>query len=50
VYPEGVWYWAGTEADVTEIVEKHVVGGQIVARLLMPGHEPPKKQLKPLKP
>ena len=50
VYPEGVWYWAGTEADVTEIVEKHVVGGQIVERLLMPGHEPPKKQFAPLKP
>ena len=41
VYPEGVWYWAGTEADVTEIMEKHIVGGQIVERLLMPGHKPP---------
>jgi len=50
VYPEGVWYWAGNEADVTEIVEKHVAGGQIVARLLMPGHAPPKQPLEPLKP
>ena len=42
VYPEGVWYWAGSETDVTEIMEKHIVGGHIVERLLMPGHEPPK--------
>jgi len=48
IYPEGVWYWAGTEADVTEIMEKHIVGGQIVVRLLMPGHEPPKTALEPL--
>src|SRR5207249_8650590 len=22
IYPEGVWYWVGTEADVTEIMER----------------------------
>jgi (2Fe-2S) ferredoxin len=33
VYPEGVWYGHVTEADVDEIVEKHLVGGQPVARL-----------------
>ena len=37
IYPEGVWYWVGNEADVTEIVE----------RLLMPDHPVPKK-LEPL--
>jgi (2Fe-2S) ferredoxin len=40
VYPEGVWYWVGSEADVTEIMERHVVKGEIVERLLMPGHVP----------
>jgi len=49
VYPEGVWYWAGTEADVTESMEKHIVRGQIVERLLMPGHELPTTALEPLK-
>ncbi|MBM4120597.1 MAG: (2Fe-2S) ferredoxin domain-containing protein [Nitrospira sp.] len=47
IYPEGVWYWVGTEADVTEIVERHVVKGEIVERLLMPDHPVPKK-LEPL--
>ena len=47
IYPEGVWYWVGNEADVTEIVERHVVKGEIVERLLMPDHPVPKK-LEPL--
>lgn len=36
VYPEQVWYAAVTPADVTEIIERHLVGGQIVERLRMP--------------
>ena len=31
IYPEGVWYWVGTEADVTEIMERHVLKGEVVA-------------------
>jgi (2Fe-2S) ferredoxin len=31
----------GSEADVTEIVERHVVKGEIVERLLMPDHPAP---------
>jgi (2Fe-2S) ferredoxin len=33
VYPEGVWYGGVTPADVPEIVERHLVGGQPVERL-----------------
>lgn len=36
VYPEQVWYGHVTVADVQEIVEKHLVGGEIVTRLLLP--------------
>src|SRR3954452_21628414 len=36
VYPEQVWYGHVTEADIPEIVEKHLVGGEIVTRLLLP--------------
>lgn len=33
VYPEGVWYGHVTQEDVLEIVEKHLVGNEPVARL-----------------
>lgn len=33
VYPEQVWYGKVTEADVPEIVEKHLAGGVPVERL-----------------
>lgn len=33
VYPEGVWYTYANEADVDEIVEKHVQRGEVVERL-----------------
>lgn len=36
VYPEQVWYGHVTEADIDEIVEKHLVGGEVVTRLLLP--------------
>lgn len=35
IYPEGVMYAKVTTADVPEIVEKHLVGGEPVERLLM---------------
>lgn len=35
VYPEAVWYRNVTTGDVEEIIEKHVVGGEVVERLLM---------------
>jgi (2Fe-2S) ferredoxin len=33
VYPDGVWYGGVTPADVAEIVEVHLAGGQPVERL-----------------
>jgi len=36
VYPEGVWYSVPHPEDAVEIVEKHLVKGEIVERLLIP--------------
>ena len=47
IYPEGVWYSVKTEADVKEIMERHVMQGEVVTRLVMPG-EPVPKTLPPL--
>ncbi|MBI4509459.1 MAG: (2Fe-2S) ferredoxin domain-containing protein [Deltaproteobacteria bacterium] len=35
VYPEQAWYGGVKPEDVPEIVEKHLVGGEVVARLLI---------------
>jgi len=32
VYPEGVWYAQVRAEDVPEIIEKHLVGGEIIRR------------------
>jgi len=48
IYPEGVWYQVKTEADVTEIMERHVIKGEVVTRLIMPDHPVP-VTLPPLK-
>lgn len=36
VYPEQVWYGHVTVEDVAEIVDKHLVGGEAVTRLMLP--------------
>jgi (2Fe-2S) ferredoxin len=36
VYPEQVWYGKVTPEDIPEIVDKHLIGGEVVARLLIP--------------
>ena len=35
VYPEGVWYRYETEADIEEILDRHVLRGERVQRLLV---------------
>ena len=37
VYPEGVWYRYADERDVDEIIQKHLIEGQPVERLKLPG-------------
>jgi len=36
VYPEQVWYGGVTIDDIKEIVETHLIKGEIVTRLLIP--------------
>jgi (2Fe-2S) ferredoxin len=36
VYPDTVWYGGVTEADIDEIIDRHIVGGTPVARLRLP--------------
>lgn len=36
VYPEQVWYGGVTVDDVNEIIEKHILGGEYVQRLMIP--------------
>ena len=38
VYPENVWYAGVRVEDVAEIVERHLVRGEVVERLLYCGH------------
>jgi (2Fe-2S) ferredoxin len=40
VYPDGVWYGGVRPEDVPEIVERHLVGGEPVTRLLIPSMNP----------
>jgi len=35
IYPEGIWYTYRTKADVDEILERHLIGGVRVDRLLL---------------
>ena len=36
IYPDEVWYSYANEDDVREIVESHLVRGEVVERLLLP--------------
>jgi (2Fe-2S) ferredoxin len=36
VYPEQVWYGNVTVDDIPELIDKHLVGGEVVERLLQP--------------
>ncbi len=36
VYPEATWYGAVTVDDVEEIIDRHLIGGEVVERLVIP--------------
>jgi (2Fe-2S) ferredoxin len=36
VYPEAVWYHYVDQEDIDEIVESHLMRGEIVERLVLP--------------
>jgi len=36
VYPEGTWYTFVDRSDIDEIVDRHLIGGQVVERLVLP--------------
>jgi len=40
IYPEGVWYFIDTPDDVRELVQRHILKGEIVDRLRMPRQMP----------
>ncbi len=35
VYPDNIWYGGVTPGDVEEILEEHILGGNVVERLLI---------------
>jgi (2Fe-2S) ferredoxin len=43
IYPEGVWYRAGTTADIDEILETHLKRGERVVRLMLRPEDGPAK-------
>lgn len=48
VYPEAVWYGGVTLADVNEIIERHIIGGEVVERLLNRAFPAGPSKLEPL--
>jgi len=36
VYPQGTWYTAIDEQDIEDIIQSHLIGGNIVHRLQLP--------------
>lgn len=35
VYPDAIWYSYVDNSDIDEIVDKHLIGGEVVERLLL---------------
>jgi len=47
IYPEGVWYSAPTRQDIDEILQKHLVeGGRVERLMLQPTDHLPKDRVK----
>lgn len=50
IYPEGVWYGRVRATDVDEIIEKHVLRGEIIERLLIRPYAGEASGLPPIEP
>ncbi len=50
IYPEGVWYGHVQKDDVAEIIERHIIRGEVVERLLLndPRYRPESMRYGPL--
>ncbi len=50
IYPDGIWYGGVGTADVVEIIERTVVGGEVIERLLIPDakYRPDRQRYAPL--
>ncbi len=50
IYPEGVWYSHVTKDDIAEIIDRHIVAGEVVERLLLkdPRYKPDRRLYPPL--
>lgn len=35
IYPEGIWYTYASTQDLDEIIDSHLIGGNLVERLLI---------------
>jgi len=51
IYPEGVWYGGVKKDDIAEIIERTVIKGEIIERLLTPDprYRPDARSIPPLK-
>ena len=47
IYPEGIWYTFQTKEDIDEILQKHVVGGGRVERLMLQPDETEPRSVAP---
>jgi (2Fe-2S) ferredoxin len=36
IYPEGIWYGGVTKEDVEEIIDRTIINGEVIQRLLIP--------------
>ena len=48
IYPEGIWYGGVTVQDVPEIVDRTIINGEVIERLLIldPGYSPARMQFR----
>jgi len=47
IYPEGVWYSCPPKADIDEVLQKHLVeGGRVERLMLQPNERLPKDRVK----